>query len=356
MIKVFVFPSHSEEAPTGVDFVRLMQPMNHLAKEKDFKVTMWEKGKFKDEEDWRKITGENDIIYFNYVSDPWAFAVMGVLARKYGTKMVMDLDDCLWQIKKDNPASEAYKKGQEGIQTISSICGEVDWVTTTNHYLRNVIMENTEKNWDKIKIFPNYIDLGVYNHRCEFKDTDDIQIVHFGSTTHFSDLLRNEFVRGIDKIMKEYPNVTFRTIGSFLPQFKEKWGQRYSNVFGHVDVLKWIKYRYKQYMSEADIFVAPLVEDIYTRSKSDIKRSEVSAAKIPFIGQRIRQYQECVTDGVDGFLCDTSRSWYRAIKKLIDDKKLRRKIGEAGFERVKRDKQIQDHIFEYCDFFRKVVQ
>ena len=356
LIRIFAFPSHGDEAVTGVDFVRIIQPMRYLAKEKGFKVTIWDREQFPKNMNWEAVAQNNDIIYFNYMSNPWGFAMLGMLARRYGGKLVMDLDDCLWRIKKDNPASFSYKKGQEGIKVITSICREVDFMTTTNNYLRNVIVENTAKTWDKIEVFPNYIDLDLYNHRCKFKDTSDVQIVHFGSTTHFDDLLNNEFVRGMSKIMNEYPNATFTTIGSFLPQFKERWGRRYVNCFGHPDVLKWIKGRYVEYMDKTDIFVAPLVEDIYTKSKSSIKYLEVSVAKIPGCWQNIRQYQEVVKNGKNGFLCESFRDWHRNIKKLIDDKVLRRKIGEEAFKTVEKDWQMKDFVKDYADFFRRVLE
>jgi glycosyltransferase involved in cell wall biosynthesis len=205
-------------------------------------------------------------------------------------------------------------------------------------------------------VFPNTVDLKLYNQVPEFKDTPDINIVHYGSSSHYTDLNEKTFIEGIDRIMKDYPGVNFITVGSFFGDFKMKWGRRYKEEFGALNFMEWAKVRFPQVMAKTDIFVAPLTENVYNRAKSDIKRSEVATAKKPFVGQDIRQYREVIDDGVDGFLCKTADDWYNAIKKLLDDKDLRKSVGEKGYERMKSMRQSKDLVSKYCNFFKKVLE
>jgi len=359
-IKIFCLPSHqTKERTSGVDMVRIIQPMQHLDKHKDFEVTIFDIHN-KDHDDptktrWDNVAEEHDIIYLNYIGNAWAFAAMGAMARKYNRKIVFDLDDDLWGIGEDNPAYKVYHTGSEALKNFTSMCNEVDYMTTTNLYLKHVIAHNTYKKHDKIKIFPNYIDFKLYNHRPKFKDTPKIQLLHFGSTTHFLSLQNEEFMKGIDKIFKEFPNVTLKTVGAFLPKYKAKWGERYENALGHQDVYKWIKDKFPGYMDEADIIVAPLEDNLYNRCKSDIKRTESASAKKPFIGQDLRQYKEVIDDGVDGFIAGSEEDWYQKIRALIEDKKLRKSMGEAGFKRVSETRQMKDHVQDYADFFKEIL-
>ena len=356
MIRVFSLPSHAAiERTSGVDFARVIQPMTHLNKLKDFDVTIYDP-KLNKKMDWLKATADNDILHLNYTTNPWAFAIMGTMARKYDRKIVLDMDDALWDVLPDNTAYEVYKRDSEGIKNFTAICNEVDYITCTNRYLKNVIVHNSAKYPDKIKIFPNYINLDLYKHRSPFKDELQIQLTHFGSSSHWVSLQNEEFAKAIDRIFREYPNVVFKTIGALLPKYKSRWGARYNHDFGDVDVYTWIKDKFPGFMDETDIIVAPLSINVYNRSKSNIKRWEASSAKKPFIGQNIRQYQEVITDGVDGFLCDTAESWYKAIKVMLDDKELRRKIGIAGYERTKKEAQIKDNIWRYASFFKGLVK
>src|SRR5581483_2241935 len=105
-MKIFGLPSHqSEERTSGVDFARIIQPLKHLNKFEGIKTTLFDIHKTTD---WLYVAKNFDLIYFNYLNNPWGFAAMGAMARAHGVKMVMDLDDDLWDIHSDNPAYKIY--------------------------------------------------------------------------------------------------------------------------------------------------------------------------------------------------------------------------------------------------------
>ncbi len=345
---------------SGVDFVRVIQPISHLqgftTGDYTFEVDVWDIAE-KRHLAWDEVGEKYDIIYFNYISSPESYAVMACLTReKYGRKLVCDVDDGLWHILPDNPAYEVFKRGSQQINIISRVLDDVDKVTTTNSYLRNMIVNETYKKHENVVVFPNYIDLELYSHRPQFKDDRQIQIAHFGSTTHFSSLQDEEFAKGMDRIMREYPNVSFLSMGCHIPKYKMRWGARYIQGFGDADVMTWIKDKFPPFIEGVDIIVAPLSNNLYNRCKSSIKYLEASSAKKPFVGQNIRQYQEVIKNGENGFLCDTAENWYTSLKKLIDDKALRKSIGEQAFETVKRDWTIQAHRKDYADFFISLLE
>jgi glycosyltransferase involved in cell wall biosynthesis len=356
-MKIYTLPSHTtKEKTTGVDFARMIQPMTHLNGYKNVKSIVYdpkEEEKHNNPMEWVNVMKNNDIFYFNYLNNPWGFAAMGMMARKFGVKLVMDLDDSLWDIHPDNPAHAVYKKGSPELKNFTAICNEVDYITCTNDYLKNVIINNTNKTPDKIKVLPNYIDLKRYKYTPKPNDFDEIVIMHFGSTTHFMDLVETEFARGMERIMKEYPNVVFKTVGANIAPFKEKWGAKYEQLFGHEDINGWIDTKFEGFMKDADIIVTPLVDDIYNRCKSNIKWLEASSAKKPGVWAKIRQYEE-VIDGTNGILAKKDTEWYKGIKYLIDNKDKRDKMGEKAYKDVQKH-QIQDHLEEYYQFFKMIL-
>lgn len=357
MKKIYCVPSHdTPERTSGVDFARIIQPMSHLSNHPDCETFIYSsKDDKKHEQRWDKIVQEYDAIFFNYTADTWGFAAMGMMARKYNRKLILDLDDSLWNVRKDNPSYKGYYPGSQALRDFTSICVEVDHIVTTNQYLKNVIIHNTKVSTDKITIIPNYIDLKIYKHRSKFKDTNEIQLLHFGSTTHFADLANKNFEEGVDMVFKKYPNVTLKTVGAFLPRYKKKWGRRYNNAFGHTDVYKWISDKFPGYMDETDILVTPLDKDIYNTAKSSIKWLEGSSAVKPGVWADIRQYKEVVKNGENGFLAYKPKEWYKALSKLIEDPKLRKKLAQQAFEDVKKDWQIQNNVQKYADMFDKVL-
>lgn len=357
-VKIFCLPSHATaERTSGVDYARIISPMKHLNgwKDKEVKFETYIYDVIKDKNlDWLKVVSEYDMIYFNYTANPWAFAAMGAMARKMGKPMIMDFDDNLWNVQADNPAHDVYKKDSDGIKNFTAIVNEVDYVTVTNKYLKNVCAHNSRKTQDKIKVFDNYIDLDLYKYPQEFKNDGTITLTHFGSSTHYTDLQSKAFVEGVDRIMKDYPNVQFLTVGSFIPMFRTKWGQRYQNEFGHVDLYKWVNERFPEVMKKTDICVVPLEENIYTRCKSAIKFLEMSSAKKPGVWQRIRQYSEVVTP-VNGLLATTADEWYEAIKVLVEDDDKRKKMGEEAYKTAL-DHQMKNYRDQYAEFFLDIVK
>lgn len=357
-IKVYCVPSHvTDKRLSGVDFARIVQPMKHL-NSRVFDDVLYETKIFDPKEktidDWREISKEYDLVFFNYTVSTLAFAAMGAMMRKEGKPMILDIDDDIWDIQPDNPAYLILNKGTEHLKNFTSICNEVDHITTTNSYLKNVIRHNTLKGAESISILPNYIDFDIYKHRNKFKDTNDIQLIHFGSTTHHADLVQEDFAKALDRIFKDYPNVKLMTVGAFNPGYKRRWGQRYENGFGDSDVYTWIRDIFPKYIGSSDILVVPLEDNIYTRCKSNIKWLEASSAKLPGVWQKIRQYEECIEEGKTGFLASTTEDWYTAITKMIDNTTLRKQVGENAFNAAK-EHQMKDHVYKYAKVIKAVL-
>lgn len=339
---------------SGVDFARIVQPMKELGKHKGFEVHIWNNGQDANV-NWDDVTKEYDAIYASYSPNDWSYAAMGMFARKNGCKIIYDVDDNLWDILQDNPAYQVYHPGSKSLYILNCILQDVDYVTVTNQFLKNVMARKVPLDFSKIKVFPNYIDLNLYNSTPKFRDEHEVRLCHFGSTTHFSSLQEKNFIDAIKKIMVDYPNVTFTTIGAFIPKLKEKFGQRYISGTGSPDLMTWVTKKFPQVMEEHDIFLAPLTDNVYNKSKSSIKYLEVSSAKKPGVYQDIRQYQEVVKHGENGMLAYTTNDWYYAIKQLIDDKKLRKQMGENAYKTIQ-DWTIQKNIDKYVSFFQGMYE
>lgn len=339
----------------GVDYARIVRPMQELAKQPGFKVTIFngEPGL-----DWESIAKEYDILYLNYITNAPGFVIMAFYFQKYGKKVVYDIDDLIWEIQEDNAAYSVYAPGSEGRATITDIVARgCDYVTCTNQFLKNGIAEFTGKEHNKIKVLPNFIDLSLYKWHKKPFDGHYIKIGYFGSSSHFNDLVNPGFVGGMDRLMSDYPNVSFFTVGAFIQQLKKKYGARYLTGFGDHDIYKWVEMM-PDIMGDIDIVVAPLIDVTYCRAKSSIKFLEYSSMKIPGVYQKIRQYSEMdvVEHGKNGFLATTSNDWYSYLKELVDSYELRKQIGEEAHKTVKDKWQFKDNVYRYVDLFKEVAK
>lgn len=354
--KIFALPAHSfVDRTSGVDFLRVIQPMKALdGYEKDgvrFEVKVFDHAK-DGSFDWVSVFEQYDAVFFNYTTNDVGFAIMGALAQKYKRKLICDLDDDLFNILQDNPANEIFKKGSWGITVVKAILEAVDHVVCTNDHLKHSIMNHCKIKG--ISSIPNYIDLSFYSHRVEWKDRGYYKALHFGSTTHFHSLMSGPFYKALERIMNEYPNLTLQTVGAFIPSYQDKWGMRYMKGFGDPDINKWVKEKMPAIVDDADFMLVPLNENIYNRSKSSTKWLEASSCKLPGAWQNIRQYRELVKDGANGYLCTTEEDWYKAIKNLLDNAKLRKEMGEKAFETIQ-EWTIQKNVHKYAELLLKVL-
>lgn len=358
-IKIFGLPSHqTEERTSGVDFARVIQPMKHLNgyvyKGYKFKVDLYDIFKQK-ETNWQDVSEKYDAVFMNYTAIDWAYAAMGAFVHGKGKKIIFDLDDALWHINPDNIAHDALKKVNGGFITTQMI-RDVDGVVTTNSYLRNVIHKETGKSYDLMTVIPNAVDFELYNHKSPAKDSHTITLYHYGSTSHFNDLLRSDFVEGVTRIFADYPNVVFKATGANIPKLKARWGERYSYGWGDSDIYRWVKNKFPGYMDEADIMVVPLSDNLYNRCKSSVKFLESATAMKPGVFSRIRPYEEHVRDGETGYLASSAQEWYDALKRLIDSKEERQRIGMNAYNEVKFNHTIERRLDSYADFILRILE
>lgn len=353
MIKIFVYPTHCDGKHTpGVDYARLIRPMQELGKQKGFKVTVFNG---QPNLDWREIAKEYDFLYLNYITNPDSFVLSTYFFVKEGKKIIFDIDDLIWDIQDDNAAYSTYAPGSEGRAVVTDIIARgCDYVTCTNDYLRRGIAQYTQKELNRIRVFPNFIDLKLYKWRSEPQDDYEIKIGYFGSSSHFNDLVDPNFIKALERIMDEDPRVRFYTIGAMIQQIKKRFGPRYTTGFGDHDIYKWVKMM-PNLLKDVDFYVAPLLDMTYTKSKSGIKFLEMSSTTVPGVYQDIRQYQELVEHGKNGFLAKTEDDWYKAMKKMCSSAELRRELGHNAFATVKNYWTIQENVPRYVDFFKELT-
>ena len=61
---------------------------------------------------------------------------------------------------------------------------------------------------------------------------------------------------------------------------------------------------------------------------------EAALVHVPTVASRNEELERVIKNGEDGFLCRSTEEWYEVIKKLVEDKELRKQIGDAAYQRV----------------------
>src|SRR5207237_1141145 len=86
-----------------------------------------------------------------------------------------------------------------------------------------------------------------------------------------------------------------------------------------------------------DIFIAPLLDNIFNRCKSNIKFLEYSALAVAGIYSRLAPYDKIVKSGENGLLATTAEEWESALGQLIELPALRQTLAVGAMTTVRQN-------------------
>jgi glycosyltransferase involved in cell wall biosynthesis len=183
------------------------------------------------------------------------------------------------------------------------------------------------------------------------KDTSQIKIGFMGT------LLRdNDFecvVPALERIIEEYKDkIAIEFIGYYPEKLKD-----YDQVTTMDFIPDYNEFRKFFASRNWDIGLGPLSDTEFNRSKTNNKYREYSSFKIAGIFSDIATYNFCVQNGVNGILTkNTVEGWYSALKKLIDNPKLRTELAENAHQDITRNYNIDRFAAILIDVFNKAYE
>jgi glycosyltransferase involved in cell wall biosynthesis len=137
------------------------------------------------------------------------------------------------------------------------------------------------------------------------------------SSRPYLDLLRPVFQR-----LAGERDFTLRIIGNF----------DYALDGVDVEVLRWSAEEEVTQLQGIDIglYPLPLDDEAWVSGKSGLKAIQYMAFGLPCVASNIGNTPRVIQDGENGLLVRTEDEWVEALKRLIDDQALRRRLGEQA--------------------------
>lgn len=105
--------------------------------------------------------------------------------------------------------------------------------------------------------------------------------------------------------------------------------------------LKWNLAAELDFFKQFDIGIMPLKDSPFARGKCAFKLLQYMAAGQPVIASPVGANCDVIENGRNGFLADTEEEWLTALRTLIDDSSLRRSMGAAGRDLVRRSYSVE---------------
>lgn len=280
---------------------------------------------------------EYNTVYVQRVHDWDSYYTLEKL-KQTGKRLVYDIDDDIFAIPLDNPASRVI--GREEQAAALACMRLADCVTTTTPVLQGRLTQLMDGRVPLV--IPNALDPDAGWFPTEQTGSPDgwKRIFWQGSATHASDWL--ECIEAVDEVMRANEKVRLVILGFLPPAVQARLGQPhwrgrveyvgFNSPETYFEIAKHVK---------AEVGIAPLEQSYFNEAKSCIKWLEYSLMGMPTVASDWGPYREAITEVTEGFLCSTKEDWVEAITTCLFKRDERLKVVKAARKRARESYNIK---------------
>lgn len=314
-------------------------------KPSDYKTCAWEKNLRENQRfiaEMEVLCGIADIVIFQSVHTDEAMALIHALKARFPhLKVVAEYDDSLFAVPSYNPSSTTFSPEKIPVLIGREQLRNADAIVVSTDYLKHEFM-NLNQN---IFTVPNSIDFTDKAFNREIRPSKKhtyIRIGWVGGGAHNGDL---KILRKImPVILEKYPRVKFEFHGgaaaSLFPKHERiSTDESWHDITDHLSKIR--KYHF-------DIGIAPLRDNEFNRSKSNLRVLEYSALKIPTIASHVEPYAKLRTESGNAFITvketktvSLEKAWIDAISYLVKHPEKRTELGTKMQKFVKKNYSVQ---------------
>src|SRR5688572_225049 len=240
-----------------------------------------------------------------------------LLAKVFRRKIIYDFDDAIWLT--DRKKESWVLRIAKWRTKVSSICRWSYKVSCGNAYLCDYAAAYA----GKVVYNPTTIDAERVHNPCLYNGlTFETRKVTIGWTGSHSTLkYLKEIEQVLSKILNDHSNVEFMVIADQRPTLPS---------LPSIKFIAWNPVSEIQDLMNIDIGIMPLPDDEWAKGKCGFKALQYMALGLPAVASPVGVNTSIIKDGENGFLCNTPDGWELALKKLIQDPDLRKKMGQHG--------------------------
>ena len=247
-----------------------------------------------------------------------------MIMKRYGTKVVYEIDDDVFSVPEWNPAHTTYGK-QAVKDNVKAFLGAVDACFVTSEDLKSVYQEYCPK----VYVLPNSIDFTLFRP-VESREPNPV-VLWQGSNTHEKDVMIVK--KALHKLSKR--GDCFIKLWSFDVGLKQNW----QNIpFVHLEDFYTVLT-----LMNASIGLAPLHPNKFNKGKSNLKVLEYWAQRIAVVASNFGPYADTVTHEENGLLVSSVDEWYDAIVYLLENPDVRDKLINNGYNKCREEYDIKNN-------------
>jgi glycosyltransferase involved in cell wall biosynthesis len=246
----------------------------------------------------------------------WQFALL----RRAAPRLLFDFDDAVFL--RDSYSAKGLRSRRR-LKRFARTIAHADVVVAGNAFLQEEAAQWNNRR--RIHVIPTCVDPGRYPRAEHQRTGEGVELVWIGSSSTLKGL---KAIRPmLEDLGHNWPGLRLRLIcDRFL-------------TLNHLPVVpcRWSEMTEAQELARADIGLSWVPNDPWSRGKCGLKVLQYMAAGLPVIANPVGVQAEMVRHGESGYLASTPDEWSAAVGRLMHDPALRRRMGEAGRQRVERE-------------------
>ena len=288
-----------------------------------------------------------------------------LLARRSHKKclVILDLTDLLFEYLQD------YQSGR-WMRLVKSIGKRLERkairksskIVTISNCMRGILLTYGAKS-DNIEVVCDGVDSKIFK-RTDEKELREKFGKNFENIAIFQGVIDPQddpqiILDAASQVVKKHPRTMFWIIGdgTALPGLRQRVIE--DKLTEHFYFSGWVRQEeLARYISASDIGLVILPDILSARGRVTLKEFEYWACTIPVIAPRLPALEEVVEEGKTGFFYQPGNfeSLADKIMLLIENKDIRKKMGQRGMELVKQEfewEKLAEHYVKLCEDFER---
>jgi glycosyltransferase involved in cell wall biosynthesis len=240
--------------------------------------------------------------------------------RRKAETLLFDFDDAVWL--RDSFSGQPLRSRRRQWRFVQQM-RQMDYVVAGNQFLA----EHARPFARHVDVIPTCVEPTRYPLAEHLQD-HTAQLVWIGSAST---------LRGL-----EQQRAWFESLGRRLPDVSLRLVCDEFLAFHRLRVIPrlWSEETEATDLAAADIGIAWMPDDDWSRGKCGLKVLQYMAAGLPVIANPVGVHCEMIRDGENGFLVRTPAEWTDAVEYLSRHSDVRRRMGLAGRARVEKEYSV----------------
>lgn len=228
------------------------------------------------------------------------------LLRKISKKLIFDFDDAIFC---NTDGSHSRTRMQRFKHTIK----HCDYVFAGNGYLA----AHAKQFNSAVEVIPTSVDTDKYNLDCQ-KEARALTLVWIGSSSTKKYLV--DILPQLEKAAQSVPDLQLYNIADF----------QLSSSTLKINNIPWQAETEASELNKADIGIAPMLDNNWTKGKCALKVLQYMASGLPVISSHSGVNAEVIQDQVTGYLMKDNEAWPELIIALQHKKTQLQQMGQQG--------------------------